>query len=308
MPQAPTSGLGEACALGSALVWAMAVMFFKRSGERISPVALNLFKNSVAIILLALTLIVTGDHLKLPGEWKNDLAILALSGIVGISIADTLFFRALNLCGVGIVSIVDCTYTPFIAVFSWFILGEQLAPVQYVGIALVLSGVLIATRHKPPPDRTRAQLLAGILLAVAAMASMGWAVVIAKPVVERWPVIPATSVRVLAGTLALIPFSLVLRERASIWRVFVPSRAWPAALTGSILGAYLSMILWIGGFKYAPATVAAVLNQTTTVFAILLATFVLREPFGGRKLSAVLLALSGVLTVTLHEPIAALVR
>jgi drug/metabolite transporter (DMT)-like permease len=109
---------GEMCALGAALAWALAVMCFKRSGERISPVALNLFKNAVAIVLLAVTLVVTAAYARGDGTRGLDVLLtasmadvltLAVSGIIGISIADTLFFRGLNLCGVGLVSVVDCT-------------------------------------------------------------------------------------------------------------------------------------------------------------------------------------------------------
>jgi drug/metabolite transporter (DMT)-like permease len=181
-------------------------------------------------------------------------------------------------------------------------LAEQLAPLQYLGIGLVLSGVLVSTRHAPPPDRTRAQLLGGIFMAMTAMACMAFGIVLAKPVLERWPTVPATSVRIFFGTLALVPFSLMLRERVTIYRVFVPSRTWWWAIPGSILGAYISLLLWIAGFQYTRlAAVAAVLNQTNTVFSLLLATLVLREPLGGRKLAAVGLAVAGVLLVTLHR-------
>jgi drug/metabolite transporter (DMT)-like permease len=54
----------------------------------------------------------------------------------------------------------------------------------------------------------------------------------------------------------------------------------------------------VGGFKYtANAGVAAILNQTSVVFALLLATVVLREALTRRKLAAVVLALAGVVLI-----------
>ena len=48
--------LGEACALGAALCWSVSLILFKSSDE-VSPLAMNLFKNVVAIALLTLTLL-----------------------------------------------------------------------------------------------------------------------------------------------------------------------------------------------------------------------------------------------------------
>ena len=61
------------------------------------------------------------------------------------------------------------------------------------------------------------------------------------------------------------------------------------------------MILWIAGFKYTTATTAGILNQSSVVFSLVLATIFLREPFTRRKLVAVVLALTGVIVVTLSD-------
>ena len=74
-----------------------------------------------------------------------------------------------------------------------------------------------------------------------------------------------------------------------------------------MLGTYLAYVFWVGGFKYADASIAAILNQTTVVFAIILATVIVKERLTRRKALAVLLAVVGVLTVV-HEHVADLLR
>jgi drug/metabolite transporter (DMT)-like permease len=61
----------------------------------------------------------------------------------------------------------------------------------------------------------------------------------------------------------------------------------------------MALLFWIGGMKYTETGVAAVLNQTSTVFVLVLATLVLKEPFGPRRFIAATLATSGILLVTL---------
>ena len=48
--------MGEFFALACGLVWAFAVIFFKKSGETVSPFTLNLFRVTLSSALLAVTL------------------------------------------------------------------------------------------------------------------------------------------------------------------------------------------------------------------------------------------------------------
>jgi drug/metabolite transporter (DMT)-like permease len=232
---------------------------------------------------------------------RHEIGILLISGFIGIALADTIFFYALNLIGVGIVSIVDCLYSPFIILFSWLILSEKLGPFQYVGAGLVLSGVLLSSRLAPPRKRTRGQLILGMFLGASSMGMMAFGIVLAKKVIECYPVFTATTVRLLAGTVSLAALSLFLPERNVIFSVFRPSHVWRSCLPGAVLGAYVSLVFWVAGFKYIEASIAGILNQTSTMFAIILATVMLKEELTRRKLLAVALALGGVILVTLNS-------
>lgn len=292
--------LGQTCAILTALTWAFALILFKRSGERISPMALNLFKNSIGLVLLIVTQLVLWavEGMAAFGALSlGDLGILLVSGFLGIALADTIFFRALNLIGVGIVAIVDCLYSPFIILFSWLMLAEQLGEAQVGGAILVLSGVLVSSRLKAPEGRSHRQLVAGILLGALAMALMGFGIVLAKPILERTPVVWATTVRLLAGTGSLVVLGAMMGWSKSLWSVFRPTTAWKFAAPGSVLGAYVSLLLWVAGFKYIQASVAGILNQTSTIFAIILASLILKEEFNRRRLLAITLAMLGVVLV-----------
>ena len=295
---------GQLAAILTAVVWAGALVLFKRSGERVPPLALNLFKNAVGLVCLAVHLVGIGLWTKAgfdPFQKCDpvDVFILVFSGIVGIAVADTLFFHALNLVGVGIVSIVDCTYSPFVILFSWLLLFEHLTASLLVGAALILAGVLISSRHAPPGGRTAGQLVLGTLLATASMGLMAIGIVMATPVLKSLPVVWATAVRLLAGTVCLAAMAAASPQRREIWAVFRPTAVWKFSVPGAFLGTYVSLVLWVAGFKYAEkASAAAILNQTSVIFAIILATVWLKEQFTLRKAVAVVLAMSGVAFVT----------
>jgi len=288
--------LGEFFALACALVWAFAVVLFRKSGTAVSPLALNLFRVSISSVMFVITLF----FMKIPllGQAPlSDYLILMASGVIAIAIADTLFHMSLNRVGAGINAIVDSLYSPSVLIFAYFLLGERMTLVQLLGLGLLISGLVVATRVKPPAGTGRRELLVGIGLGVAAMGFLGFGIVLAKQVLDGANIIWATSVRQFGSLLVLIPVTLIHPDRVKIWRVFVPNQSWKFSLPGTILGSYLALILWIAGMKMIPAGKAAILNQSSTIYILLLATLILKEPFGMRKGFAATLSISGVLLV-----------
>lgn len=290
--------MGNLFALLTAVVWAIAVILLKRSGETVPPFALNVFRVLVSTALLVPTVILAGQATW--NEWtRQDVLLLVASGVVAIAIADTLFHHSLNLVGAGISSIVDCLYPPFTVLFARTMLGEELTSRQLLGMALVLGGVVAAARHDPPHGVAPRQVVLGALLGVAAMAALAFGIVLAKPALDHAPVLWATAVRQLGCLLSMLPFALLPRHRREIRAVFHPTGAWRFTLPAAICGSYLSLILWIAGMKYSKVGVAAILNQSSTIYILIFAAFFLGEPFTRRKLAASALAVAGILLVTL---------
>ena len=60
------------------------------------------------------------------------------------------------------------------------------------------------------------------------------------------------------------------------------------------------MLLWLGGYKYTQASVAAVLNETSSVFILLFAAWWLREPLTRRSGIGVTLTMSGIVCMLVH--------
>lgn len=120
---------------------------FKKCGKVFSPISLNLYKSLVAAVLLALTMMILNIPF-FPEKPMNDWLLLALSGFVGITLADMFFFMSLNRLGAGLVAIVECFYLPSVILFLFILLGEQLSPQAIIGGIMVLSAVFIGSYTK----------------------------------------------------------------------------------------------------------------------------------------------------------------
>lgn len=287
---------GAFWALASAFLWACAVILFALAGETIPPLALNLYKGVVAIVVLApLAVVFTGDAWP---DWPAQTwLVLAFSGIVGIAVADTLFFMALNRLGAGFNAVVMCLYFPIIAVMSHLFLHEVLPATTLLGGALVIAGILVGADGRPRQGADRRVTITGIGLGILALLSMALGVVAMQPILVREPVLWTTTARLLAGTAALVPVVWFGPERAAFARLIRPSPLWRHALPGAVLGGALSMLAWIAGFALTQTSRAAILNQLSTIFVFVLAAIVLKEPVTRRRLVAVTLAFAGALVV-----------
>lgn len=289
---------GEIYSLACAIVWAFAVALFRLSGLRVPPLALNLFKNAVAVSLFAVTIAAMGMSFA-PDVGARNYILLATSGMIGLAIADTIYFKSLNILGAGLLSIVACLYSPSVIFFSVIFLKETLSAGDIVGAALILSSVILSSKHKPPPGITRRQMLVGIIVGATSAVLMGLGVAIAKPALAHSPVLWATALRLAVATLALAAMSPFVGGGKKTWACFRPSSAWKVTVPASVVGAYLAMVLWIAGIKYTTASVASILNQTSVIWILPFAALMLGEKITMRKMIAVAIALAGVVLVTL---------
>jgi len=289
--------LGEIFAFTTAVVWAFAVILFKKSGEKVHPVALNLFKNFLGFSLMIPTLWIFGETtFRDVPVWHY--LLLILSGVIGIGIADTLFFMALNRLGAGLSSIVSCFYSPSIIFLSVFFLGERISLIQFIGVIMIISAILFATKFKPGANLTKRDYLIGFLIAIIANCLMAAGVVMIKPLLNHSPLLWATEIRLFGGFIFLIPYLVFHPKRVKIVNSLIKTHSWGYTISGSFVGAYLAMLLWLAGMKFTQASMAAALNQTSNIFVFILAAIFLREKIDFRRSLAIITAVSGALLVT----------
>ena len=284
-------GLGEIFSISAAACWAMGVVLYKQLGDRLPPVALNLLKNGIVVALMIPTVLAV-HGLTLPSFEGWTLALTVLSGILGISVADTLYFKALNTLGAGRVGVLGNLFSPMVILLSFLFLGERLTLLQFSGFLLVMFGVVMVNQRRIDETLAPSQLRLGLLTGIAAIALNAAGIVMIKPVLEREPFFWVALLRLIA---ALVPMLWLWRmlpahHRVPDWRA-VP---WRLLIVAAVFGQYVAMLFWLAGYKYTSASVASILNETASIFILLLAWLLLKEPLGRRKLLGVACTFGGV--------------
>lgn len=140
----------ELAALGTATCWAMTGIIASDAIRALGPFHFNLIRQVLVTLLLA-GIVSAPGALALPG-WEG-VFVLALSGVVGILLGDTLNFAAVGRLGPRRAGAIFALNAPMAAILGWLVLGERLGMQAWAGIAVTVGGVALAILA---PERGRA--------------------------------------------------------------------------------------------------------------------------------------------------------
>ena len=291
-------GWGEFFALACAFGWALAIILFRRVGDALPPFELNLFKNLLGFSLILPTLAVV-EGFQLSAFSPQDIAITMLSGLLGIAVADTWYLRALSLMGASRTGIVSGLLSPFVILLSIMFLGESLRGWQLAGFALVMCGILLVTWRQNRREVDAAHLSKGVFYGIGAVFLMAVGIVMVKEILETRPFMMTAEIRLAGGAGGMLIYMALRGRYAAVKHNFMKPLPWKLIIAGSFLGAYVSMMMWLAGYKLIPASEASVLNETANAWIVLLAWLMLGESIGYRKVTGIMLTSAGVIVMLL---------
>ncbi|HPO24555.1 MAG TPA: DMT family transporter [Arenimonas sp.] len=284
-------GIGELFSILSAAAWAVGVILYRRLGESLPPLQLNFLKNCLVFMMLipAIPLL---HGFALPSFSGQQIFLSVLSGLIGIGLADTLYFRALSEVGAGRMGILGNFYSPFVLLLSFLFLGDRLNPWQWCGFALVSSGVFLASKPSAVEASRPAHYFRGLMFGLLSIGLMAISIILVKRVLEAQPLLWVTGLRMLGAVIGMV---LIAAFRQELFLLKPPkAMRWKPLIIAAFVGQFVAMVFWLAGYKFTSASVAAILNETASVFILLLAWLWLKEPLTRRGLIGVGLTLSGV--------------
>lgn len=283
---------GELAALAGAFLWAAASVVYGRLGVRIPPLQLNFLKGAIALFFLAVTFAFSGGFL--PQFPPLPVAMLLLSGAIGIGLGDTAYFAALNALGARRTLLFETLAPPLAAILASLFLAEFLSAFAWSGILLVATGVAWVASERTaqtPSDR----LFIGQGLAWAGLAELSQAsgAVLSRAALSESPIPPLWSAffRITAGTVCAL---LLLLARPSA--PLLPERSlrqFSIIVVTAFLGTYVAIWLQQTALKFSPTGIAQTLSATSPLFVLPMVA-ALGEKVSWRAVGGVAIALLGI--------------
>lgn len=259
----------ELAALGTATCWATTGILASDAIRALGAFHFNLIRQGFVTLLLAGIVLASGTP-GLPG-WQA-VAVLAVSGVVGILLGDTLNFAAVGRLGPRRAGAVFALNAPMAAVLGWVLLGERLGAQAWAGIAVTVTGVALAILGRPASGAHRLELVRGglgigVLFGLGAALGQAAGALIARPYMAAGldPYV-GSLIRVGAsglamGMVAALPFAPP-RPRQVSGQVLALTAA--TALIGLLLG----MTLFLYALQGSQTGIIATLSATSPVIIL----------------------------------------
>ncbi len=294
---------GELAALLAAMLWTFSAMLW--GDIRLSALAMNTCKNCLGLLFLLLHWLVAAS---IAGSFHFTTSIsawgwISLSGLAGLVIGDTLYFRSLQILGARRSFIVACVSPLFATILGYQFLNQQLGWTVVLGISLTMTGIIavVADRrgHAEAPGLVPGKFVAGVACGIGGAFCQAVGGLFSSLGLQDCNPLEATVIRLLiAAVLTLTMFLSQSKLRTTFTALFRAEdlkKLLAATTLGTWLGIWMCQVAY-GGDNLA---IAQTLLSTCPLFAIPVVWIVHGHKATWLALFSTLIALIGIwLTVS----------
>ncbi len=277
------------------LFWAGNAVVARGTVDAIPPLSMAFWRWVIALAILL--------PFGLPGIWRHRQTIrqrlgsmLALATF-SVGAFNSLLYLAASTTTATNIALINATIPIFVALMSWLLLGDRTRPIQALGIALAVTGIVTVVARGDLAVLTGLQAQPGDLIMVAAVFSWGLFSVLLRRQAVPLPALTFLTTQILLGVLVILPFYLT--DLLAFSGGFELSGATLAPLLYfAIFPGILAYAFWNHGVHAIGPSRAAIFMYLTPVFASILAGIFLGETLGRFHVIGGLLILAGLILAT----------
>jgi drug/metabolite transporter (DMT)-like permease len=279
-------------------------MAFESAGKRVGALSLNLIRLVIGLLFLSVYNVIINGGL-IPSATGYQWFWLVLSGLVGFVLGDLFLFRAFILIGARISMLIMSLVPPITALIGWLTLGEVLNGMEFLGMAITLSGIAIVMlsgkKNGAPNARTnskmrmpRGPLLLGGLLALGGAVGQAAGLVMSKKGMQDMNAFSATQIRIMAGMVGFLVVITAFKRWKRVMGAVRDLKAMKFMTLGSFTGPFLGVSLSLLAVQHTDTGIAATLMALVPVLIIPPALFIKKEKITVMEMVGALISVGGV--------------
>jgi drug/metabolite transporter (DMT)-like permease len=294
-------GLGEAAALGAAMLFSLNSVFLRWGGRKVDLFWLNAFRCLIAAVLMTALLLALRGPQGLLGLPPTAALWLAVTTLIMVAVGDSLFYVSCQYIGVARASPIANSYPLVSVLLAVLLLGEPASWRLVAATVLVLLGAFLVARPsgaqsaRPAAEATAART--GLTLSILACLAWG-AGAISDRLAMQVPdvdLLGAGAFRLLCGTVFL--FVLARTRPYKIRWGSLPSGFLLTLFAAAVVCGVCTPLLWLFSVREVGAARASLLSATGPLWGLLFSSVFLRESITRSTIAGALLTILGVWAV-----------
>lgn len=293
---------GEIAGLLTAVFWTVTSMAFESAGKKVGSLAVNLIRLVMAFFFIGIySWIARGfffptDATLFQWQW------LAFSGLVGFVIGDLLLFQAFVVVGARISMLMMALAPPFAAFVGWLMLGEVLSPMNWLGMSITMTGIVIVILKREKTELngsivrklTSSYSVPGILLALGGALGQAAGLVLSKKGMGSYDAFSASQIRVLAGIAGFTILFFFMKRWPRVWTALKHGSAMKRITLGAFFGPFLGVSFSLLAVQHTETGIAATLMAIVPVLIILPAVIIFKEKVNWKEILGAMVTVGGV--------------
>lgn len=257
---------------GVVLVWGANYVVGKWGMAAFDPLSFNVIRFAGATPLLFLLLYVIERNIRVN---LNDCWELALIGLVGVTIYQTLFMAAVKYATATNASLLLAVSPVFTAIFAWLTGQERLGSRGRIGSGLAFLGVTFVLLFGTNQLALGWDVLRGDLLALLASCIWGLYPVLAKRMLSKYSALKTITYSSFFGTLLLLVVGL--KGVIKLAWTEIPLSAWGSELFSIVLVTTYCLVVWYYAISRVGVNRIMAYMYAVPAVAVVTAAVVLRE-------------------------------
>jgi drug/metabolite transporter (DMT)-like permease len=258
-----------------------------RASMHTSAVAVLAVSQACAMVCALAVALVVSAHVT-----SHDVVLGVAAGAANV-LGLGLLYRGLASAAMGVVAPVTAVAGAVVPITWGLLRGERPSPVVLAGIVVSVVAVALIARE---PGSEGGAVAPGVAIAVAAGAALGTSLVLYAETSQRSGMWPVFTARASAFALAALAFAWVARRRSG---THLPVGRDRAFALGAGVCDMTGTVLLLVAVRRGLLTVVATLAALAPGFTVMLAWVVLREHLAVVQRAGLVLALAGLLLVSL---------
>ena len=257
---------------GVVLVWGANYVVGKWGMAGFDPLAFTVirFVGATPILFLLLYALEKDLRIQLKDCWE-----LAMLGLIGITIYQTLFMASVKYATATNASLMLAISPVFTAIFAWLAGQERLGPRGRWGSTLSLLGVIFVLLFGTNKLALGWDVIRGDLIAILASSVWGLYPVLAKRMMSKYSALKTMTYASLFGTI----FLLVVGSNGvlSLTLTKIPFVAWGSMLYSIALVTVFGLVVWYHAISRIGANRVMAYMYAVPAVAVITAAIILRE-------------------------------